>query len=447
VIETVLFLAAWALILIGSLMLLKMSDSSLLQPNIISIVYIYFISFNYLGFPLLYFFKISHLFNIGVDDRDIILSIFLLSSGSLLCLLGGTVYAKFIFKLGHRKPAIPECNVNTNLTIETFIVLGLISIIFLIFYKSGATIPIQALIEADFTGHNVARSSLHGFAGKLWRFNIFFYEILPFVTYFIFANWLFNKSALNLLTFFLVLMFSCFLAVMNLQKGPLIHFLIGLILVFLLKKQKPISIKGVFLTLFIGILLMASSYVIFMGRAIEQRVLIAPFKRILAAQIAPAYFYYEIFPRHHEFLYGRSLPNPAGIFPFKNYALAKNVQDYIKPHLREKGIHGSAPAAYWAGLYANFGYWFVFIFSFLLGLIFYVTNWLFSRSRFIPINLALMAWIAIHFAKISLTSIGYLLIDVKLVSVLLCYSFIRYGPALRSIIRSKYHKVSPDSRS
>jgi hypothetical protein len=219
------------------------------------------------------------------------------------------------------------------------------------------------------------------------------------------------------------------------------HLIIGHLVVYLVLRCKPITIFKIVVSFMIGFSIIMAGYVIFMGKPLNTKILTAPAKRVVGGQIGAAYFYLKIFPGERDYLYGRALPNPSGIFPFEPISLAKQVQDYMRPGLRDRNIHGSAPAAYWVNLYANFGRYVPIFVSFIIGILLYALPWFMLKEPLSPLKIALIAWLALHYAKISVTSLGTFITDVKLFAVICCYLFLKYGPSTRDIVMRRLSRI------
>ena len=76
--------------------------------------------------------------------------------------------------------------------------------------------------------------------------------------------------------------------------------------------------------------------------------------RLFLGQTAPLYYYFSLFPDSHDFLYGASLPNPAGIFQFEHFPITKWI--FVNGLNRSWEIVGTAPSAFIGEMYANFGF-------------------------------------------------------------------------------------------
>ena len=77
-------------------------------------------------------------------------------------------------------------------------------------------------------------------------------------------------------------------------------------------------------------------------------------KRLFFSQTGALYYYFSLFPSLHDFLYGSSLPNPAGLFQFEHFPLTKWI--FANGINRSWEIVGTAPSAFIGEIYANFGY-------------------------------------------------------------------------------------------
>jgi hypothetical protein len=442
--DSALFLFIWIATLVFSWVLLRACNLSLTTPSIPSVVYIYYIGFNYLGLPLLFFYKVEHLFNLGVQDKSLLWFLWGMSACCLLLMLGGFLYAKTILidststsniqLTQEYRPRIPY--------FEIGLILCLILIIFLRYKGKAEIIPLVELIKGNYESLNLLRSEAQHFSGKAWRYKLFFYDALPFVTYYLFSLVLVFRSFKSMPFILVAFISACLLSIMNLHKGPILHFFIGLIIVHLIYKRKPVSLLKILMFSIMGFSIIISTYVFFMDKEIGPKLLLTPVKRIFAGQIGSAYFYLEIFPDYQDFLYGKSFPNPGGILPFESTSLAKQVQDYIKPDLRGTGVQGSSPAVYWAEIYANFGAWAALMGSFLVGIFLFTIHWLLNKAVMTPLKIALIAWLAVHYGQLSVTSISTYLLDTSLFAVLLCYLMFRFGPDIRDNIIRKMLQFS-----
>lgn len=416
---------------------------SLSSPSIPSIVYMFYIGFNYLGIPLLYFYMVEHLYNLGIQERGNIWFLWLMSSTCLLLMLMGFLYAKEVCNLKSQNYHTVSYENRRVGNFEVIIVLFVCVLIFIRYSHIAHVIPFVELFQGNASDVIQLRSDVQLFSGKMWRYEVFFRNVLPFVSYYLFALLLMRKTCTTFILFMFSWSLTCFVSIMNFHKGPIAYFFMGLFLVYIIKNQKKITFRNVLVTSTIILTVLISEYALFMGKNIAPKLVANPVKRLLAGQIGSAYFYLKMFPLDHDFLYGKGLPNPAGILPFEHFSTAKRVQDYIKPDLREKNRHGSSPAVYWANTYANWGVLGAFLVSFFVGVIIFAIHWYVARGKLTPLRIALIVWFALHLSSISVTSLGKFLVDTDLIAVLFCALFIKYGPVIRrgAIKSSDYRQI------
>tara|TARA_B100001057_G_C22530472_1_gene825570 strand:- start:257 stop:772 length:516 start_codon:yes stop_codon:yes gene_type:complete len=149
------------------------------------------------------------------------------------------------------------------------------------------------------------------------------------------------------------------------------------------------------------------------------------FKRILTGSLLPGYYYLEYFPKMEDFILGRSMPNPANLFPFEPYNLTQEISLWAYPEDRKAGISGSMPAFFWGEFYANFGVISALIGSLLIGFFLRFVDYAIDKRGKNPLIIALSAWVIMHFAELSSTGFSSYLIDIYLIfSCLIIFSFI-----------------------
>jgi len=429
-IESINFILIWIVIILLSWILLRASNLSISRLSIPSIVYIFYMSFNYLGLPLLYFYKIDTYYNMGVNDKDIIWELLIMASMCLLLMLLGFLFTREVLDL-KADDEKHEYEINNVKIFEIIILLLVCFGIFVHYLKNAYVIPIIELIEGNAVDLKQLRSDVHLFSGKMWRYDLIFKQVLPFISYYLLASTLFRRSPSAVILLISSSVFTAFVSLMNFHKAPIVYYIFGLLLVIIFKKRNRIRLYNMIIPTIIITIIMMGTYVFFMEKRIDTRLVLSPIKRVLTGELASAYFYLKMFPEEHNFLYGKSLPNPGGILYFEHFPTSKRVQDYIKPEYRAKGLHGSSPAVYWADTYANFGITGAFFISFFIGVIIYGIHWFFSKGRVTPLKVATMAWLAIHLSSISLTSLGKFIVDTDFIGILICIVIIKYGSLIR----------------
>jgi len=435
------FLFSWISVLVVSWYLFRCCGLKLTRITIPSIVYISFVLINYLGLPLLYFYMFPDYYNLGVRDRELIWRLWFMSSACLLLMLMGFLFAKNVLKFQPLPYILPYYKNYVTAKFEVIIILVLSLVVFIRYYNL-AYIPLLELIKGNVTDMFQARSDVNLFPGKMWRYQLVFRSILPFISYYLFALCLMRRPSKPIILLGLTFFFTLFVNLMNFYKGPIVHLLVGLFFVYILQNKKSINIRYILIVGFCLLFVTMTSYVVFMNKTINPRLALSPVKRVLTGEISSAYFYLKMFPEYHDYLYEKSLPNPGGILPFEHYETAKRVQDFIRPDLREMGKHGSSPAAFWVGIYAGFGKAFTFFVSFCVGVLIFSIHYLVSKGRLTPLKIALIAWMALHYSKLSVTFLGKYVIDTNLIAILMCYVLIKYGVHFRKLAVVKTPTVS-----
>ena len=104
-----------------------------------------------------------------------------------------------------------------------------------------------------------------------------------------------------------------------------------------------------------GMVLIGLMYVYFKGSSSIWVGIQSGISRITTGQMSGLYHYLDIIPDQVDYLLGRSLPNPRGIFPWEHYRLTVEVMNIVHKGLAEQGIVGSMPTFFWGEMYANFG--------------------------------------------------------------------------------------------
>lgn len=431
-----LFPLTYLAILILSLFLFRLIKKDITKPSILTIVYVFYLVFAYLGIPLLYYKSIPYYVDLKITSKTTIWLMLLLSGSSLIFLLLGALVARLIIEPEHlereKKREMPKAS---PLVLPLFLFLLSVIVLF-IYLRSLEAIP---LIEA-FKGVGKEDVSLLRFeatAGSGLKYNwisFFVHQAMPFLSFYFFARYLLKKNKFGLLILFLSLPLTFFAQLVEAQKAPPALFLIGLFLVAWYLERIKLSFKQVILLSLATLLILATFYSIFMPSSNVLNNFLNPVRRAMVSQIASSYFYFEFFPKEKPFLLGRSFPNPRGIFPYENYPLAVEIMDFLNPTLAPKGQSGSANTVFWAEIYANFGIWPIPFISLLLGSAIYLIENYFERKKLNPLKVALFAWFALFLSRLSLTSLSTLILTPSLSGIILLSLSLWIYSSLKSIL-------------
>jgi hypothetical protein len=417
----IVFCVMFVLVPLLSLKLLSFSGVSLRRFSIASFFILFYIIFDYIGILPIYFKMNPNFLPRGIFHKEIILELFLFSSTALTVTILGFIYGHHVlgFNCGDKKNRIL---LKTNkaqllLIFLLFIVCGMVLLAYLNQIQSVALIR---ALSGDIDGANIARSEMgNNFPGAYWRYHIFFRPILDYCLIFFFADFLITSRRISGLMFGMILIVAVFSATMAIEKGPLINLLIMLYVTYVIYKGGDywqLSTKYIAITM-LSLLILFDFY--FMG---NQGVILALqniSSRVFTGQIAPAYFYLELFPHHIDYLWGRSFPNPGGLFPFENFHLTVELSKIISPESFAKGIVGSAPTVYWGEMYANFGAIGVILPSFFVGLGLFTVGHILSKFSLSPVVLAATVSLAMHYRNLTVTGLSNYFFDTTFFAIVL----------------------------
>ena len=406
--------------------LLKALVGSFKLPTITTLYMLSYLVFVYIGAVALNFFYFEYEFNTHLyERRDLLLNIWYAATAGLFLIVFGAFFAK--------KVLLPQRACDFNKFFEKDIAINfrqerlylLIWIIFLIalvafylYYRNIGHIPIFSLFQ-DLTPEQLAKlrsDSGNNFDGHLYRFVTFYKDIPLFLLMVLF--FLKNFSKKWKILFILLFLYNAFIAVMDLQKAPLVNIFLLLILVyFYLEKQ--INWKKLFSVIVISFLALLIMYTAFMGVAKHGFIetLQAPLHRAFIGSISPL-FWWQLYIEQHGFLYGASLPNPHNILNFEHINISEAVMDFAHTELRDKGIVGSMPVVFFAEWFANYGWGVALLSMFGFGVLLYTLDTLFV-SRMLKkkraILLAMYLYIMFYFMHYSVSSVSGILFDTHLI--------------------------------
>ena len=404
-------------LLIFIFIFLKYIGISLLQPNFLSVFVWFYTFFAYLGvIPLYYYWDKYRVFE-GVTDKEIIFEIWLYSSFSLVLIIIGYVFIGKVLKIKTKGLYTTEIgNINPfSKFLLNFILI--ISIGVTMFYLSRLqSIPLLSIFSGGGVDEaKIARSlATNELSGSHW-YRLFYNSLLTFISYIYFGILIKQKSKINLMVFLLLFIVTSFVMLSTTAKAPVVFYWMGLFLVFLISNNINLNIKAISIFGFLVMPVILFMYAFFM-KAQEQSILellTAALSRIFTGQITPSYFYLFLFPEYNDFLLGKSLPNPAGVFPWEHYPLSREVKSFMNPELVERGIVGTAPTAFWAESYANFGLGGIAVFSLLIGATLAVIQFILtSKIPYNPITIGLMVFLMLDFSKLALDGVSYYIFNV-----------------------------------
>ena len=322
------------------------------------IFYVYFIVFIFLGSPIYFISKgaINIHYIVAVHLVLIILPVCISLTNNLM-----RVEFKGTFNTYLAAPVIDKQDKN-HFILPFILILFVTLIVTSIYYYNLDIIPINYLLSNLNNGFEInelgklRESATTSFKiGKLHRYNIFMVQLLPLLVIVALLKSKISESNIWKPIFVILTIITIYRCISDLQKGTIVDFIILLFLATCIYKGKINWRQVVFLIISIMVILSIMYYYI-MGVNQDSffKLLFIICKRLLITQTSALYHYFSLFPSSHEFLYGTSLPNPAGIFQFENFPLTKWI--FVNGMYRNSQIVGTANSAFIGEMYANFGF-------------------------------------------------------------------------------------------
>ena len=419
--ENGLFFGLFLSVLALSTWLYGKASGGLRRASILSAFYWFYLLIGYVGTALL-FYRLDPVYvAYGATDRRILWTLWV---NAALCFLLVPCAALLVGAPGPTdSSAAPDKrefrrSPGGYQRVLLWLLVGMSLVPFVFYLRRLAQIPILLLLAESSGGLQTARfESTTGFAGKLHWYSLFFANILPFLSYVSFLDFLKRRSDV-FLPLFLVCVFA---SVMTLQKAPLVFYLASLVFAYYHCKDKAVPLRTLLLfggVLFVAILAMT---IRFEGMATQGRgafeVLYGPLGRTLAGQLTALYFHYKMFPHYHPFLWGASFPNPRGLLPFTPYPVAQEVMKFMQPDAAASGVIGTAPTVFYGEMYANFGHLGALASMLLVGMTLGLLQKHLRRGD--HVTMALTVWLAFFLCRLCLTGLSNFLINLNLVGVLL----------------------------
>ncbi|WP_148624606.1 O-antigen polymerase [Aliarcobacter cryaerophilus] len=376
--------------------------------------------FAYIGVLPLYFGWDEYRFNLGVTNKEILFKVFLFNCFTILGILFGFHFSKKFLKLDFNLTIENISSISKKDKIFLFYLLVFCFIIFLIYLSKINEIALfvrisEGYIGAEISRFNIVRSNMtNAFEGKYHWYSLVMHHILLVITLVFFISFL-QKQRYAIILFIISFLLISFITIMTTEKAPFFWLVISFFITYIIVKYNskiPIK-KTIYFSIIIFISLILLYYFMMYSDTPNGFLysIKALFSRIFAASIQPAYHYLEFFPQHHDFLYGKSFPNPNNMFPFETFYLTQEIMNFAQPKQFAYGIIGTMPTVFWAEAYSNFGLLGIFIVPFIIGIIVWAVQYYISKSENSPIKIALYVWLILHFKDLSTTGFSGFIID------------------------------------
>lgn len=445
IIADLLFLVIWLIVPFIWLYLLKLSGMSILNLSIPSFVVTFILIFQYIGYPVLYF-ELDDYRAEFIHDRNLIVVAWLITSITTSLLILGSSLGSQMLNCKNRNSMFDSKMYDLpGFSIRRLYVLAIIGISVLMYFVLTIGLDNLALIMAirgaELTEISVSRSKMGNDFGVGYHwFNFFMRDMLIFISYVFLTLRFQRRSQVSLTAIILLVILIIFSLLMATEKGLFVDYVISMaVLNFVLKNKSQISFgRSFYLFLFAIVATLVGFYMVFMGDAGVVAGLSSIVSRAFTGSMQPIYHYLEFFPKHHDWLYGSSFPNPGSILPFKPYNLPVEVMNFVQPNHLELDVVGTMPAIYWGEIYANFGYFGLFFAPVGVGFVLYVIHYIISKLPNNPLSAALFVWMLMHYKNLSITSVSMFVFDFNLYMILIVYFLIRIRllPASSSVTQA-----------
>jgi hypothetical protein len=427
--EDFFFLFLYIFFLFTWLFILKYSGVQILTISIPSFLIITIFVYQYLGFPILFFFLDDYR-AYYVQDRAIIWEMFLWTSFSITLIIIGFIAARKSFgplHLANQYNAFSDSITPIRFFQRLMLlILFIISVLVLFVYLSKIGWSNIALFSAinisdQEISIEVLRSNMgNAFEGKYHWYKLFMHDFLMTVSVTFFGQWLLRKNFFLFIMFIISFLICAFSMLMAVEKGPSMTYLISLLFIYtIIKFQGRLQFKQLVKFGFFGFFITGLMYMYFMSASTLWLGIESVISRVFTGQIHALYHYLEIFPAQINFLWGQSFPNPGRLLPFEPFHLTKELSRMVYPQNELMGVVGQMPTIYWGEMYANFSYLGIIIPPFFIGYFLYWFNTIIFRLPMTPLVLSFFIWIIMHYGNLAVTSLGSFLIDLPMFIMIL----------------------------
>lgn len=410
--------------LISWFLILKLIPNFWKKISLFLIFFLFFLVFDYIGFIFLIYndFETLTYPNLIFEKSYFYKSFYISTSVMWLLVL---VYVILFKNKSISKPTKYIFNSDYR-TLQRKNIL-LFSICFLVFllYLSNVgfnNLPLVLVLNGgSITELAVARDNAGNLVENYHRYKLFFRDLLYVVCIVSFYLYFNTKTYLSKLVFFSSIIFLIFTSLMIGEKALIIDVILLIFIVGIFVTNNGfINYVKAFKFLLISAVLIVVNYSIFMPASNTSILIKGILERLFFGQIVGQTYYLEMFPKHHEFLNGLSLPNPGGIFDYDPVNVTVLVMDFSRYNLvgESLGITGTMPMFYWGELYANFDYIGIFIGSLIVAFIFFIVDGFLRPKVFKNVwLLAFYIFLIIHLKDLAVTGLFGFIIDFYLIFV------------------------------
>jgi len=434
-----LLVLMYIIVLCFSYALFRFSGLSIVRFSIPMLFFISYLGFSYVGM-MGYYFQWFEKYGVISFDRDLVEFMWILNSGCLVLITCGFVFCRHLLGMRLKTSRVWHSEREIRLFPSIFL-FAVCAYIFFLYSRHLPSIPIFDVIsgkgaDAARIGRSYATNDFQG--GRLGYYRLFFSTLLNFVSYYSIGVALKKKGYKYRLFAIVSVSFALFISVHTVSKAPLVDYVIGAVAVYLLSmKNVHVPLKKLFVFgLFFTIIFSFMTFYFYRRENMPTPVNALGYiiQRALGGQIESLYSTMEFIRNETELLDGRSFPNPRRVFPWEQIKLNREVALYRKKIMgrEETKRISSAPAVFWAEIYANFGWFAALISAFLVGMFVYALQYFMANKPMSPLRVALISWTAVYIAKLARVSINMLLPTPRsLIFILLAAAFMHYMTRIR----------------
>ena len=401
---------------------------SFLKVGILNFLLISIFVFAYIGVVFLFFHMDPLRVSNGVVNKETIFEIWLYSSISAFFIIVGAFFSKKVLAIADSSFNIQKINKITNIQRYKSYVFIFLGLIFLFLYiKSVPNIAIFNIFSFESkSGIQSLRSDMgNNFQGSYFIYSIFMEDILKFLLFSFYAQWLIFNNRKDLYVVIFLFLVNGFVALMATEKAPIIWLIIGMFLVnVIIRRGGKIPLRSIVKISIPVFAILIGMYMFFMKSLSVSDAFNSVLSRTFTGSITPAYFYLELFPEHYDYLHGKSFPNPKGILPYEPVRLTVLVMDWVNPQLEQLGIVGTMPTVFWAEIYANFGPLLIAPASFFVGFILKMFDGFILKFRELPLSIGYYVWVILYFRSLSVTSFSNFILNISLIVITVIFVFI-----------------------
>jgi hypothetical protein len=420
--------------IVSWVLILNTLPNQLSRISAFNVFFVFFLMFDFVGFTYLSYndFQVTTYGNL-LNHRSYFQQLFLInmlvmwSIVILYTVLMKLVPSKDLNILGSKIPYFLQKKTFRN---NILLMALCLSILFVYFSKVGFSnlSVIKLITGASVEEVLIARNDSGNLVDNYHWYKLFFRDVLFIVlsVFYILKNRCESKFAhlLWYLTFILIF----FTSIMTGEKSLLIDlFLLVFCSIQLIQNNGFIKVKSILIFFFLSIGGISLTYSLFMPAETSRLLLIGIWERLSIGQLIPGIYYLRIFPDVHNFLLGTSFPNPMGIFGYDPVELTVLVMNFSGYNAvgDKLGIIGTMPFLFWGEMYANFGYFGIFVAIVFVSILFFaVDKLLYVKVRRNIWFGALYLYLIVHLKDLAVTGLFGFIFDLNLfVIILFIYIF------------------------